>query len=82
MFIDLIVGARPNFIKISGIITEIKAHNKHSKKENKISYRLIHTGQHYSKSLSKAFFSELNPPIFHNVEVSIRINPPAAPAIL
>lgn len=60
MFIDLIVGARPNFIKISGIITEIKVHNKHSKKENKISYRLIHTGQHYSKSLSKAFFNELN----------------------
>ncbi len=60
MFIDLIVGTRPNFIKIAGIIKEIKLFNQNSFKKEKINFRLIHTGQHYSSSLSDSFFNELN----------------------
>tara|TARA_B100000212_G_C27345775_1_gene521236 strand:+ start:283 stop:1374 length:1092 start_codon:yes stop_codon:yes gene_type:complete len=58
MKIDIIAGARPNFIKISPIINQIKL------KENffKISYRLIHTGQHYDDDMSSNFFKQLNIP--------------------
>ena len=59
MKIDLIAGARPNFIKISPIINSIK---KKIKSGYKIQYRLIHTGQHYDTSMSGNFFYELNIP--------------------
>jgi UDP-N-acetylglucosamine 2-epimerase (non-hydrolysing) len=60
--IDIIAGARPNFIKISSIIDAIKA-----KQENKIniSFRLIHTGQHYDKNMSASFFEQLDIPKPH-----------------
>ncbi len=57
MLIDLIVGARPNFIKISSIIIAI---NKFDKKYFK--YRLIHTGQHFDANMSEYFFNDLNLP--------------------
>lgn len=59
MIIDLIAGARPNFIKIAPIIDAIE-----SKIENglKLKYRLIHTGQHYDKNMSSQFFDELEIP--------------------
>ena len=59
MKITLVAGARPNFIKIAPIIKVIE------KKQNEgatISYRLVHTGQHYDKNLSDTFFEELNIP--------------------
>ncbi len=56
MKIDIIAGARPNFIKIAPIISEIK---KAIKKGNDISYRLIHTGQHYDSNMSGSFFEQL-----------------------
>ena len=56
MKIDLIAGARPNFIKISPIIDAIKL--AQSKGEN-IEYRLVHTGQHYDKNMSDTFLSQL-----------------------
>ncbi|QLC66829.1 UDP-N-acetylglucosamine 2-epimerase (non-hydrolyzing) [Flavobacterium sp. LPB0248] len=59
MKITIIAGARPNFIKIAPIINAIK--NKQNKGFN-ISFRLIHTGQHYDKNLSDTFFEELNIP--------------------
>lgn len=59
MKITLIAGARPNFMKISPIIKAIRL----AKKENSnISYRLVHTGQHYDDKLSKVFFEELEIP--------------------
>ena len=59
MKIDLIAGARPNFMKIAPIIDAIhKAQNK----GDKISYRLIHTGQHYDKNMSDSFFEQLGIP--------------------
>lgn len=56
MQIDLIAGTRPNFVKISAIIHAIQ------KNEKRISFRLIHTGQHYDSKLSDSFFRELNIP--------------------
>ena len=55
MLIDFIVGTRPNFIKLSPIIKHLKL----KKFYKKINYRIIHTGQHYDKNLSKIFFEEL-----------------------
>lgn len=59
MKITIIAGARPNFIKIAPII---KAIEKKQTIGLNISYRLVHTGQHYDKNLSDTFFEELNIP--------------------
>jgi len=62
MKIDLIAGARPNFMKIAPIIEAIEVA---SKKGKNISYRLVHTGQHYDKKMSGNFFEELGIPQPH-----------------
>ncbi len=59
MKITLVAGARPNFIKIAPIIKAIE--KKQSEGAN-VSFRLVHTGQHYDKNLSATFFEELNIP--------------------
>jgi len=59
MKITIVAGARPNFIKIAPII---KAIEKKQKEGLNVSYRLVHTGQHYDKNLSETFFEELNIP--------------------
>ena len=59
MNIDLIAGARPNFIKIAPIIDAI---HKAQKEGENINYRLIHTGQHYDKNMSDSFFEQLGIP--------------------
>ena len=59
MKIDLIAGARPNFMKIAPIIEAIENASKEGKN---ISYRLVHTGQHYDKKMSGNFFEELEIP--------------------
>ncbi len=62
MYIDIIAGARPNFMKIAPIIKEIQK----KKSENvKIDFRLIHTGQHYDHNMSQTFFEELGIPEPH-----------------
>ncbi len=65
MKITIIAGARPNFIKIAPIINAIKAHQEINKGQNQkhtITYRLVHTGQHYDEKMSNTFFKELNIP--------------------
>lgn len=59
MLIDLIAGARPNFMKIAPIIKAIK-----DRKPNEpiISFRLVHTGQHFDSNMSDSFFEELGLP--------------------
>ena len=59
MKITIVAGARPNFIKIAPII---KAIQKKQSENILISFRLVHTGQHYDKNLSDTFFEELNIP--------------------
>ena len=59
MKITLVVGARPNFMKIAPIIRALE------KKKNElfsISYRLIHTGQHYDLVMNDRFFEQLQIP--------------------
>lgn len=56
MKLDIIAGARPNFMKIAPIIEELQ------KVKDSIQYRLIHTGQHYDKKMSGSFFEELGIP--------------------
>lgn len=59
MLIDIIAGARPNFIKIAPIIHAIKGHQN---KGGHLNFRLVHTGQHYDKKMSGDFFEQLNIP--------------------
>lgn len=59
MKLTIIAGARPNFMKIAPVIHSIQKAQKGGKN---ISYRLVHTGQHYDKNMSETFFEELNIP--------------------
>jgi UDP-N-acetylglucosamine 2-epimerase (non-hydrolysing) len=59
MYIDLIAGARPNFMKISPIIDAIR---EAKEKGRNISFRLVHTGQHYDINMSSSFFEQLGIP--------------------
>ena len=56
MRVDIIAGARPNFMKIAPIIEAIKGIRN-------ISFRLIHTGQHFDHEMSGSFFEELDIPL-------------------
>lgn len=63
MKIVAIVGARPQFIKAAALSRVIK-------REGKITELLLHTGQHYDKSMSDIFFDELEiPKPAYNLEV-------------
>jgi UDP-N-acetylglucosamine 2-epimerase (non-hydrolysing) len=57
--IDLIAGARPNFMKISPIINAME---KARLNGSDLVYRLIHTGQHYDRNMSGSFFEQLGIP--------------------
>ncbi len=59
MKIDLIAGARPNFMKIAPIIDAVL---EEQAKDTDIYFRLIHTGQHYDKNMSDSFFVQLDIP--------------------
>ena len=59
MLVDIIAGARPNFMKIAPIIEQIKIAQTNSKN---IKYRLVHTGQHFDKNMSDSFFEQLRIP--------------------
>ena len=53
--IDLIAAARPNFMKVAPLF-----HALHDQPWCRL--RLVHTGQHYDKNMSDAFFSDLGLP--------------------
>lgn len=50
--VDLIVGARPNFMKAAPIL-------RLAEERSGITFRLVHTGQHYDHSMNEAFFQDL-----------------------
>jgi UDP-N-acetylglucosamine 2-epimerase (non-hydrolysing) len=54
MLVACVVGARPNFIKIAPLLSEIKRRG--------LDFRLIHTGQHYDSELNDVFFDQLEIP--------------------
>ncbi len=60
MKIVLVVGARPNFIKIAPLIRAIDKHNSQS--PITINCLLVHTGQHYDYEMSQVFFQDLELP--------------------
>jgi UDP-N-acetylglucosamine 2-epimerase (non-hydrolysing) len=60
--IDLIVGARPNLIKV-GPVTRSLARSP-------IAPRIVHTGQHYDRHLSDVFFHDLGIP---NPHISLNV---------
>lgn len=62
VLVDLIAGARPNFMKIAPIIEAIES--RHGR-EGRLRYRLIHTGQHYDRAMSGDFFEQLGIPDPH-----------------
>ncbi len=59
MLIDIIAGARPNFMKIAPIIHALQARERDG---GRLRYRLVHTGQHYDARMSGDFFEQLGIP--------------------
>jgi UDP-N-acetylglucosamine 2-epimerase (non-hydrolysing) len=53
--IAVIVGARPNFVKIAPILAEMRHYPE-------LQPTLIHTGQHYDDNMSASFFRDLDIP--------------------
>ena len=62
MLIDIIAGARPNFVKIAPIVHALEEERM---KKAGLSYRLVHTGQHYDRKMSGDFFDQLQIPAPH-----------------
>lgn len=52
----LIAGARPNFMKVAPIYAEMK------RRGDTFAPMIVHTGQHYDRAMSDAFFSDLGMP--------------------
>ncbi len=61
MKILLVVGARPNFMKIAPIVAAIDRWNA-ANPDRPIERRLVHTGQHYDEKMFDAFFRDLEIP--------------------
>jgi len=57
--IDLIAGARPNFMKIGPIVRALQARQQAG---GRLRWRLVHTGQHYDEKMSGEFFRQLGIP--------------------
>ena len=53
--IYLIAGARPNFMKIAPIVRALQ-------QQDKLTYKIVHTGQHYDREMNDVFFEELGIP--------------------
>lgn len=64
--VDLIAGARPNFVKIAAILKASVSRQKSPQWR----FRLIHTGQHYDPAMSEIFFEQLRIP---NPEVNLGV---------
>jgi UDP-N-acetylglucosamine 2-epimerase (non-hydrolysing) len=62
MIISIILGTRPEIIKMSPIMRELDNQD--------LDYFILHTGQHYSYNLDKIFFEELELPVAkYNLDV-------------
>lgn len=53
--IDLIAGARPNFMKVAPLVRALRA-------AGRLDFRLVHTGQHHDRDMNEVFFEELGIP--------------------
>ena len=62
MNLSIILGTRPEIIKMSPLIRECEKRN--------LDYFILHTGQHYSFEMDKAFFDDLElPKPAYNLEI-------------
>ncbi len=62
MNVSIILGTRPEIIKMSPLIRECEKRN--------LDYFILHTGQHYSFEMDKAFFDDLElPKPAYNLEI-------------
>jgi UDP-N-acetylglucosamine 2-epimerase (non-hydrolysing) len=57
--VDLIAGARPNFMKIAPLVRAFEAR---AAQGGPLRFRLVHTGQHYDPRMSGEFFTQLGIP--------------------
>ena len=62
MKISLILGTRPEIIKMFSVIKELEEQN--------LNYFILHTGQHYSYNMDRIFFEQLNLP---NPKYNLRV---------
>ena len=53
--IDLVAGARPNFMKLAPVVRALEARGD-------MPFRIIHTGQHYDAGMNGVFFEQLGIP--------------------
>ena len=53
--LDLVAGARPNFMKLAPVVRALRAHAD-------LAPRIVHTGQHYDAAMTDVFFDELGIP--------------------
>jgi len=53
--IYLVAGARPNFMKIAPIVRALQA-------QTALTFKIVHTGQHYDRDMNQVFFEELGIP--------------------
>ena len=60
MKIAIVVGTRPEIIKMSSIIGECKRRKQES--SDNFDYFVLHTGQHYSYNMDQVFFEQLELP--------------------
>ena len=62
MKIAIVLGTRPEIIKMAPVVRELERRNA--------DFLIIHTGQHYSYNLDRVFFEQLSlPPAKYNLEV-------------
>ncbi len=67
LHITIVVGARPNFMKVAPIIRAINVERNGGEQ---IDFSLVHTGQHFDEQMSQRFFSDLGmDKPFANLEV-------------
>ncbi|MCQ5363276.1 MAG: UDP-N-acetylglucosamine 2-epimerase (non-hydrolyzing), partial [Candidatus Methanomethylicia archaeon] len=59
MKVAVVLGTRPEIIKMSPIIRELQ---RRSVSGGEIEYFILHTGQHYSYNMDRVFFEQLNLP--------------------
>jgi UDP-N-acetylglucosamine 2-epimerase (non-hydrolysing) len=53
--VDLVAGARPNFMKLAPVVRALAA-------ADALRFRIVHTGQHYDEAMTDVFFAELGIP--------------------
>jgi UDP-N-acetylglucosamine 2-epimerase (non-hydrolysing) len=53
--VDLVAGARPNFMKLAPVVRGLQ-------QRGELKFRIVHTGQHYDAAMNDVFFEELRIP--------------------